>query len=275
MYIAQKVAGDHGFVLPLMLEKGRAKVIRPEILAGMVLEMGTGAKSAPKGGLQELIDAAEARKQRPEASGKFGEGPYKDEPWSIVALRKRVYAIRKFYEQTLVGEQATRENNPGWDDLVVNVLNSFALLLGTKPQLRSRFSLLPCPPAATLFTRAFQEKRRHAGCTQVAHAGYSTVFQGKALLREYEIGGVGDSSSPVVSTATLRSRCIPLADDWRHTVPQPPWEDDDVTRGRSEGEACALRHRRVRLAERPTRLRRCGDGRRPKRRAAVAGHKSG
>ena len=119
MYIAQKVAGDHGFVLPLMLEKGRAKVIRPEILAGMVLEMGTGAKSAPKGGLQELIDAAEARKQRPEASGKFGEGPYKDEPWSIVALRKRVYAIRKFYEQTLVGEQATRENNPGWDDLVV------------------------------------------------------------------------------------------------------------------------------------------------------------
>lgn len=117
-----------------MLEKGRAKVIRPEILAGMVLEMGTGAKSAPKGGLQELIDAAEARKQRPEASGKFGEGPYKDEPWSIVALRKRVYAIRKFYEQTLVGEQATRENNPGWDDLVVNVLNSFALLLGTKPQ---------------------------------------------------------------------------------------------------------------------------------------------
>ena len=134
VYIAQKVAGDHGFVLPLMLEKGRAKVIRPEILAGMVLEMGTGAKSAPKGGLQELIDAAEARKQRPEASGKFGEGPYKDEPWSIVALRKRVYAIRKFYEQTLVGEQATRENNPGWDDLVVNVLNSFALLLGTKPQ---------------------------------------------------------------------------------------------------------------------------------------------
>ena len=51
VYIAQKVAGDHGFVLPLMLEKGRAKVIRPEILAGMVLEMGTGAKSAPKGGL--------------------------------------------------------------------------------------------------------------------------------------------------------------------------------------------------------------------------------
>ena len=32
-----------------------------------------------------------------------------------MALRKRVYAIRKFYEQTLVGEQATRENNPGWD----------------------------------------------------------------------------------------------------------------------------------------------------------------
>ena len=115
-------------------KKRRAKVLRAEVLAGMLLEMGTGAKSAPKGGLTRLIEAAEARKHRPEASGKFGEGAYKDEPWSIVALRKRVYSMRRFYESTLVDEQATRETNPGWNDLVINVLNSFALLLGTKAQ---------------------------------------------------------------------------------------------------------------------------------------------
>ena len=132
--VAQKAPGDPGFVLPVMLEKGGAKVLRAEVLAGMLLEMGTGAKSAPKGGLTRLIEAAEARKQRPDASGKFGEGPYKNEPWSIVALRKRVYSMRKFYETTLVDEQSTRETNPGWNDLVVNVLNSFALLLGTKAQ---------------------------------------------------------------------------------------------------------------------------------------------
>ena len=41
--VAQKAPGDPGFALPVMLEKGRAKVLRPEVLAGMLLEMGTGA----------------------------------------------------------------------------------------------------------------------------------------------------------------------------------------------------------------------------------------
>jgi len=87
-----------------------AKVMRPEALVGMLLAMGSGHKSTPKGGLDGLLEAALRGELREEPSGKkFGEGAYKNEPWSIVALRKRVYAIRAFYDFHLKDEQSVRE----------------------------------------------------------------------------------------------------------------------------------------------------------------------
>ena len=31
-------------------------------------------------------------------AGLFGKGAYKDEPWGLVAMRKRIYSCRKFYD---------------------------------------------------------------------------------------------------------------------------------------------------------------------------------
>tara|TARA_B110000046_G_scaffold13019_1_gene12821 strand:- start:265 stop:423 length:159 start_codon:yes stop_codon:yes gene_type:complete len=42
-----------------------------------------------------------------------------------------VYAVRDFYMTALKG---TSHDNPGWDDLVVNVLGSIAQLVGKKAQ---------------------------------------------------------------------------------------------------------------------------------------------
>ena len=47
------------------------------------------------------------------------------------AYQKRVYAVRDFYMTALKG---TSHDNPGWDDLVVNVLGSIAQLVGKKAQ---------------------------------------------------------------------------------------------------------------------------------------------
>ena len=55
------------------------------------------------------------------------------------AYQKRVYAVRDFYQTALKG---TSYDNPGWDDLVVNVLGSIAQLVGKKaqhvPQVKDR-----------------------------------------------------------------------------------------------------------------------------------------
>ena len=69
--------------------------------------------------------------------GKFGKGAYKDEPFGLVAIRKRVYAVRAFYDMNLPqkeGVHLARARNPGWDDDVVGALNSMASILGLKPQ---------------------------------------------------------------------------------------------------------------------------------------------
>ena len=113
------------------LEKGKkgthgalSKVMPAEALVGMLLAMGTGASNAPKGGLDELLEAAlKGDLQLPERNGKFGNGAYKDEPWSIVAMRKRIYAVRAFYEFHLEGEKVPREEQPGYDPTVCGTLN--------------------------------------------------------------------------------------------------------------------------------------------------------
>ena len=156
--VSQLKPGDRGFVRPVEASKGRKrqrkdsnefsspatfKVMHAEALVGMLLAMGSGASSAPKGGLTGMMNAALRGELQPEVSGKFGERAYKDEPWSIVALRKRIYAVRAFYAFHLQGEQGGLDRNPGWNQTVVGTLNSFALLLGTKaqhvPRVRARF----------------------------------------------------------------------------------------------------------------------------------------
>ena len=145
--VRQKQPGEEGFLTPSLLAdgSGRAKVLYPEMLIGMLLEMGSGSKKTPKGGLKDLLEARVPRRlgdirlrmvtaDSKKVLGKFGAGAYKDEPWSIVAMRKRVYAVRAFYGVHLQGEQKGIDKNPGWADDVVGTLNSFALLLGTKPQ---------------------------------------------------------------------------------------------------------------------------------------------
>ena len=102
--VSQLKPGDRGFVRPVEASKGRKrqrkdsssspamfKVMHAEALVGMLLAMGSGASSAPKGGLTGMMEAALRGELQPELSGKFGERAYKDEPWSIVALRKRIY----------------------------------------------------------------------------------------------------------------------------------------------------------------------------------------
>ena len=82
----QKNPGERGFVAPVGVHGGRvregelAKVMRAEVLVGMLLAMGAGHKSTPKGGLNGLLEAALRGELTEEPSGKFGDGAYKDEP---------------------------------------------------------------------------------------------------------------------------------------------------------------------------------------------------
>ena len=71
--VAQLKPGDQGFVRPVEASKGRKrqrkdshefsspatfKVMHAEALVGMLLAMGSGASSAPKGGLTGMMEAA-------------------------------------------------------------------------------------------------------------------------------------------------------------------------------------------------------------------------
>ena len=46
--------------------------------------------------------ATPKREQR-RSEGQYGFGGYKDEPWSMQALEKRIYAVRDFYNHVLKG----------------------------------------------------------------------------------------------------------------------------------------------------------------------------
>jgi hypothetical protein len=68
----------------------------------------------------------------PERTGTFGEGVFKNEGWSQTALRKRVTALRKFYERHLDGNKM--EVNPGWQPIVRGTMVSISLLVGEEAQ---------------------------------------------------------------------------------------------------------------------------------------------
>ena len=51
--------------------------------------------------------------------GEYGYGGYKDEPWSMQALEKRIYAVRDFYKNVLKGME---HENPGEAQSVCDAL---------------------------------------------------------------------------------------------------------------------------------------------------------
>ena len=130
--VSQKRPGERGFVLPRVVD-GKMKVMLPEMVVGMLLEMVTGSETTPKGGLKELLAVHEAAARGEmvevkEKTGAFGRGAYADEPWSCVAIRKRLTTVRKFYEANLEGVK--EEVNPAWQPMVTSTMVSITLLVG-------------------------------------------------------------------------------------------------------------------------------------------------
>jgi len=146
---SQVEPGSPGFVVPAKRD-GVERVMLPEMIAGCVLEMVTGSPLTPKGGLGELLEAFEAKSEMPKMKNEYGQGAFSSEPWGMTAIRKRVGAVRVFYDEFLV-----REENPGYSKLLSGTVASIALLLGEKAEHVS-----DCPkrcPAAS-------EASTHAAC---------------------------------------------------------------------------------------------------------------
>ena len=62
---AQIKPGKAGFVAPAKWSDDSIKVMPGVALIGMLMDMGTGADGAPKGGLSKMADAARAGKTAP------------------------------------------------------------------------------------------------------------------------------------------------------------------------------------------------------------------
>ena len=135
---------------------GEVRVVEPEMIIGMLLEMATGDENMPKGGhADDLTRLAGSERKHicgpklkwKRKQGEHGFGAYCDEPWSLQAMEKRVYAIRDFYKRELKG---TSFDNPGFDPLVTGTLigarptdrtESYALTNGARrpsPSVRTR-----------------------------------------------------------------------------------------------------------------------------------------
>ena len=78
----QKAPGQKGFLVPAVDSNGKSKVILPEMLVGLMLEMVTGSERTPKGGMSDLLAAHEAPDGKVvtvrEKTGEFGRGCYAD-----------------------------------------------------------------------------------------------------------------------------------------------------------------------------------------------------
>lgn len=85
---------------------GLPRVLEPEIIVGLLLEMATGDENMPsKGGHPEDLEMLESsdgkmlcgpRKNFKRKQGDYGYGAYADEPWSLQSMEKRIYALRDF-----------------------------------------------------------------------------------------------------------------------------------------------------------------------------------
>ena len=70
--------------------------------------------------------ATPKREQR-RSEGQYGFGGYKDEPWSMQALEKRIYAVRDFYNHVLKGVE---HDNPAEAQSVKDALAMLRLIVG-------------------------------------------------------------------------------------------------------------------------------------------------
>ena len=82
---------------------GERKVTMPQMLIAHLLEMASASEHTPKGGHaadiaaragQEVVTACGPREKMKRSKGAYGYGAYADEPWSLQAYQKRVYAVR-------------------------------------------------------------------------------------------------------------------------------------------------------------------------------------
>ena len=96
----------HGVLVEVRARRtatGEIKVVKPQMLIGYLLEMASGSAQTPKGGHagdllaragQEAVSACGPRSKMNLKKGTYGSGAYADEPWSLQAYQKRVYAVR-------------------------------------------------------------------------------------------------------------------------------------------------------------------------------------
>ena len=94
--------------------------------------------------------------------GDYGYGAYGNEPWSLQAMEKRVYAIRDFYKRELKG---TNMDDPASDPLVTGTLAALVLLVGRKsmhvPKVRATELSLDC--ARKAMDAVGKEQRARSG----------------------------------------------------------------------------------------------------------------
>ncbi len=128
---------------------GAMRVLKPEMVVGMLLEMATGDQNMPKGGhasdlarlaKSDSLNICGPRKEWKRKEGEFGSGAYSEEPWSLQAMEKRVYALRDFYKREL---QGTTIDDPASDPLVTGTLKALVLLIGRKAMHVPRVSSAP------------------------------------------------------------------------------------------------------------------------------------
>ena len=95
--------GELVAVHPRRTATGEIKVVKPQMIIGYLLEMASGSVDTPKGGHagdllaragQEAVTACGPRSKMKFKKGAYGSGTCADEPWSLQAYQKRVYAVR-------------------------------------------------------------------------------------------------------------------------------------------------------------------------------------
>ena len=202
VFAAQKKPGDDGFLAPAK-KNGKLVVMMPEALVGVLLEMVSGSELTPKGGLEKMLAAHEKEEELPKPTGKFGSGAYKDERWSLTALRKRVTSVRKFYDLHVEGDK--KLVNPGYANMVDATMSSIVLLLGTTPidlyalrarEARGLAEILPGPGA---------QRSARGGSSRAQRWGHG---QSCRLCRRC-FGGSQDTNSLACGVDRARAGCWP------------------------------------------------------------------
>lgn len=143
-----KLTSSTGRLTAMRDRAGKIRVVKPQMVLALILDMAAGSEETPKGGHPDDrpwpfatgVDAkghqpcvpgsgliAMPRQEQKRKQGEFGYGAYCDEPWSLQAIEKRVYAVRDFYSNMKISE------NPGYDDRVKAALSTLRLVLGYKP----------------------------------------------------------------------------------------------------------------------------------------------